>query len=291
MSVAARIAPVLTALALAAGLAACSPAEERAAPDLASADDACAADTADLAAGPVPTNRGELASAAGELAETAETQVERLAAPEQPLPTGPAPAFGALVEPLRATAASAHDLEVAAGTGDVAAVVRAVHVTTAVGKEAAAAAAGAGLGRCQTGLEAGLQTLFAGSQQVVRSRFVDDAAQRCQAAAASLAELSDPDSRPAAVEHLEAGRTILTQLITDLRALPVPPGDEPALAEVLHRSEIVTARIGELREAVAGGDEGAITAIEEGMAEPIAGAEAAWDGYGVPACGDTLGAP
>ena len=79
------------------------------------------------------------------------------------------------------------------------------------------------------------------------------------------------------------------QLVTDIKALPVPPGDEAALAELFAAQDKVQAKNREFEDAAADEDFDRIDALDREITTLITAADAKWDAYGLGSCGSNWG--
>ena len=85
------------------------------------------------------------------------------------------------------------------------------------------------------------------------------------------------------------GLAILNQLIADMKAIPVPPGDEATVSEMLDAADKSNAKLAEARDAAAAADFARFTAIDKEISPLDTAANAKFDAYGLTVCGSNLG--
>ncbi len=256
------------------------------------ADDVCRPANGPVAAIVKPTSYPELATAAGTLTTTIDAQLGQLRSLEQPGGSAKAD-VGAVLTSLEGTSAAAKRLQEAAGRQDDAATIAATkNMSTAAG-EARTKATTTGFAACSIGMQTGIDAVFGGTQSVMKAGFVAQADVLCRRAADDIYEdfdfesaFDDEDSFVAFITH---GNDVFEQLVTDIKGLPVPPGDEAALAELFTAQDKVNAKSHEFEDAADSDDFDRLDALDRELTTLTTAADAKWDAYGLGACGSNFG--
>ncbi len=237
-----------------------------------------------------PSSYPELATAATIFSTAAEGELGQLR--QVPQPGGSAGAEArTVVDDFAATTAAARGLHEAAVQKDDAATVAAMKQLSTAAADTAGASGAYGMTACGSGLLPTVQTLSQGAQSVVKAGLVARADALCRAASDEFDELGDPstDDLDDLHDYLEAALVIQVRVGDGLRALPVPPGDEATVAEMLAALDQVTAKARALTEAVGNADQsGVIVALRE-ITTLGTTADARLDGYGLGVCGSNFG--
>ena len=237
-----------------------------------------------------PTSYPELATAAGTLATAAEGELGQLRQISRPAGSAGNQA-GTVVNDLAATTDAAKGLHVAAEQKDDAATVAAANKLSAASATAAGTAGVYGMAACGSGLQPSVQTLTLGTRSVIKAGFSAKADAMCRTAADDLDGLGEPnfDDPGELVAYLEAALVIQVRLGDQLRALPVPPGDETIVTEMLAAYDKVTAKARALTNAVANLDESGFIIANREITTLGTTADAKLDGYGLAVCGSNFG--
>lgn len=275
--------PLLGAMALATGLAACGGGAESKADFVAKADGACGAGNGALAAVAKPTNLPELATAAGTIATTVDTQAESL---RQLEPPGDERAvFTGVIGALADVSGRARSLQDAAGKPDDKVTAQAANDLKAKVDAAAVQAQAYGLTVCGAGMQAPVTTVFEGSRTVLKAAFVARAEALCIAANKKVDALPEPTSFASLGRLLAAYVPIEEKLFDDIEALAKPPGDEAVVADMLAAQDQVIAKDKELAAAAKARNEASFDRLDEEETALVTAANAKFDAYGLRNCG------
>lgn len=272
----------LPVLALAAVLAACGGGVSR--PEFVTrADAACGPGNGTLGAIAKPSNLPELATAAGTVATTVDAQavdLRKLGPPgdDKAVVTG---LIGALAE----VSGPARALQEAAAKPDDAATARAANELKAKVDAAAVQAQSYGLTACAKGLQAPVATVFEGSRTVLKAAFVARAESLCTAATKKVNALGDPSSLTAFSRVLTTYIGIEVKLFADIKALVVPPGDEPTVAGMLAAQDKAIEKAREVQAAAARNNQALFDRLYGEEITLVTAANAKFDGYSLRSCG------
>src|SRR4051812_11348727 len=182
---------------------------------------------------PTPSSYAELKDAAATVATTSAAQLRRLDKLGLPGLLDRGRAAGVL-DAMRATRTAAGTVEAAATSSNDTATVAAAHTLRARSDQAAAKAAAYGMARCAGDLQRNADTLVGGAGRVVKAGFLFNANALCRTATTAVAAVP-----PAGKDGADIARFVgeafgpLEQLAFGLKALPVPPGDEATVADIL----------------------------------------------------------
>jgi hypothetical protein len=271
------------AFGLTAALAACGGGGVSKADFVTKADAACGPGNATLAAVKAPSNLPELATAAGTVATTADAQAATLRPIDAPgddkvLVTGLVTALADVAPPARA-------LQEAAGKTDDAATARATNDLKAKADAAAQQAKSYGLALCGTGVQGSVNTLFEGTRTVLKAAFVARAESLCAAANRKADALGEPSTLAALRRYITSYLPLAENLFKDIKALPVPSGDESTLADMFTKQDAVIAKIKEIQTAAQRGSESQVDRLFDEADTVSTAANAAFDAYGLRQCG------
>ena len=270
-------------VAVAAALTACGDGGVSKAEYVARADGACGPGNSTAAAVAKPTNLPELAAAAGTVASTVDGQVEALRKLEAP---GDDKAqVDGVIAALADAGAPAKALQEAAGRTDDAATAKAANDLKAKTDVAAVQAGSYGLTACGKGLQGPVETVFDGARTVLRAAFVAKADGLCSAANRRVAALPDSTSLATEARFLASYLPIEEKLFADIKALPVPPGDEGTVADMLAAQDQVIAKDKELAAAAQARNQRLFDRLNEEERPLITAANAKFDSYGLKNCG------
>jgi hypothetical protein len=270
------------AVALAAGLSACGGGVSK--PSfLTKADAACGPGNGALGGIAKPTNLPELATAAGTMATSADGQAQALRKVDPPgddkaVVAGFIGALGEVAGPARA-------LQEAAGKTDDKATAQAANDLKAKVDAVAAQAKGYGFTACGTGLQAPVTTVFEGGRTVLKTAFVARAESLCTAANKKAAALAAPTSLATVARYLTSYLVIEEKLFNDIRALPVPPGEEAAVADMLAAQDQVIAKDKALQAAAQAKNQSTFDSLDTEETTLVTAANAKFDAYGLKNCG------
>ena len=254
------------------------------------ADAICRPANGPVAAIVKPTSYPELATAAGTLNTTIDSQLGQLRALDQP--GGGAKAdVAAVFTSLEGTSAAAKRLQDAAGEQDDDATIAATKDMTSQAGDARTRATTAGFAACSIGMQPGIDAVFGGSQSVIKAGFIAQADVLCRRAANDLEDIDFPASDDARSFARYIGQTIdvFDELVADIRALPVAPGEETVVDEIFVAQDKVQAKEREFQDAAADDDFDRMDALDREVITLITAADAKWDAYGLGSCGSNFG--
>lgn len=272
----------VAALALAAGLTACGGGVSKA-DFVAEADGACGPGNGTLGAVAKPTNLPELATAAGTVATTVDAQAEALR--KLDAPGDDKAAVAGVIGSLAEVSGPARALQDAAGKTDDAATAKAANELKAKTDAAASSASSYGLTACGKGLQAPVTTVYDGAKTVLKAAFVAKADALCTAASRRANALAEPTSLTSLGRYLTNYLAIETKLFDDIKALPVPPGDEGTVAEMLEAQNKVIALEKEAQAAAQRNQASTFDRLDEEITVLVTQANAKFDAYDLKNCG------
>ncbi|MGH9188963.1 MAG: hypothetical protein ACRD0Q_02850 [Acidimicrobiales bacterium] len=255
-----------------------------------SADTVCRPANAPVSAIVKPTNYPELATAAGVVLGATEGQLSQLRALERP--TGPeGESAVAFLRSFESSSQAAKALQDGAAKGDDAATTASSRSLRTAFDDAGAQAGAYGLGACAAGMKAGVDTLLGGSQSVIKSAFVVKAENLCRAGAREADKIPEPraDTGAELARFLGQLSGIFDKLLADIKGLPVPPGDETAVAEMLSAQEKANVKAQELTDAAADEASSRFLAADRELTTLTTAADAKLDAYGLGTCGSNFG--
>lgn len=256
---------------------------------IAGADAICGPANAPAVAIVRPTSYPELATAAGTLATATSGQLGRLRGLDRP--GGDSPALDAFLGAFDATGQASKRLQDAAvAKSDTATIAAANDLRT--GFDSAKANAGAfGFRACGVGLQQGFDANLGGSQSVIKAGFVAKADDLCRAGALRLNDLPIPSGSggQALARLIDQELGVTGKMLADLKAVPVPPGDEAVVAEMFAAQEQVEAKARDLRDAAAAENESKFAALDHEMTPLVTAGDAKFDAYDLGICGSNFG--
>jgi hypothetical protein len=276
------VSSLVAALALAAGLSACGGGVSKS-DFVAKADGACGPGNGAVGAVAKPSSLPELATAAGTVATTVDGQAAALRkiGPPGDDKAVVAGVIGALAE----VAAPARALQDAAGKTDDKATAQAANDLKAKVDAASVQAKAYGLTACGTGLQAPVTTVFEGGRTVLKAAFVGRAESLCTAANKKADALKTPTSLATAATYLTTYLGIEQKLFADIKALPVPPGEEATVADMLATQDTVIAKDKEMQVSAQGKNQAAFDRLDQEESGLVTAANAKFDAYGLRNCG------
>jgi hypothetical protein len=256
---------------------------------IAKAEEICRPANGPVSAIVKPTSYPELQTAAGTVVTTTTGQLTQLRALKRP-----GGADGRAVAPvftaLEATNDAAHQLQDGATRKDDNATISNTKQITTQSSAASTSAKSYGFTACASGLQTGIDTVVAGSNAVLKTGFVAKADSLCRASARMSDAIPEPGANlPALVSYASQNLDIFNKLVSDLKALPVPPADEATVTDMIGAGETVNAKVGELRDAAAAKDIGRLTAADKELSTLTTAADAKFDAYGLGVCGSNFG--
>jgi hypothetical protein len=151
---------------------------------------------------------------------------------------------------------------------------------------AATQASAYGLTQCGTALKPAVANLFDGTKSIVKSSYVTKAEALCRDASRKSAAVAIPGSTAASLaRYFDAELAITNKLSTDIRALPVPPGDEATVTDFLAAEDALNAKAKEISTAAKANNTKLVGALLDEVSVANTAANAKLDAYGLKACG------
>lgn len=280
-----RLTLLIPAIALAAALTACGDDGPNKAEFVAAADAACAPGNSAVSTTAKPTNAPQVATASGTAATTIDGQVSALRAMKMPGGREKTQ-IQAIVAALADVSPPTKALQDAAGRNDDAAMAKAALDMQAKADAAATSAQAYGLAQCGTQLKFGLGNMFDGVKNVVKVTYVSKAAGLCRDFLRKADAVPAPgNSLASAARSLEALLSLQEKLTTDLRAIPVPPGDAAAVGEYLAALDTLNAKTKEFTAAAKANDARLVVALNDEFQVAATAVSAKFDAYGLDVCG------
>lgn len=237
----------------------------------------------------VPTSFPELEVAAGTLSSVTTNQLGQLRALD-----GPGGSDGsqsdAVLSSLDTMVAASGRLKAATSRQDADGTIKASVETRAAYDDASARARQYGFGACAVGMITGLDAIQSGSRSVIKAGLVAKAEALCQGLARQFDDAQlDVDQIKNSAAYKAAFLDPSNRLLSELRALPVPPGDEQLVSDMLGSQQRVIDKAEELGAALDAQDEARYTAILREIATLTTAADAKFDAYGLQVCGSNFG--
>lgn len=257
---------------------------------IAGADPICRTTNASVATVAKPTSYPELATAAATVTAATNGQVERLRALDRP---GGADgvAIAAMVTSLDGAGQAAGRLRDAATSGNDGATVTATKQMGTAFNNASADASAYGFSDCASGLKPAMDAVFGGSSAVIKTAFVAKADTICRAGAREFAGIPKAanGSGPEIARAVGAVSDVAERMGAEIRALPVPPGDEAVVADMLAAQDAVNAKAREIAAAAGTEDAAAFVAAAHQIDTLSTAVDAKFDAYGLGSCGTDFG--
>jgi hypothetical protein len=256
---------------------------------IAKSDAVCQAANSSIAAISKPTSYPELATAIGTVATADDAQGAGLARVH--LPKGTAGTAAAdVIASLTTTSQAAHSLAEAAAKKDDAATATATSHLMTQYADAATKARAFGFTACATGMQTGMDNVTGGAKGLVKATFTAKADGLCREASRKLDAIPPFKANATDVARFFGqGLAITTKTVADLRTLAPPPGDEAAIADMLAAQDKFNAKLGELRDAAAAGDQSRFVAAGHELDVLSTAADSKFDAYGLSVCGSNFG--
>jgi hypothetical protein len=280
-----RFTLLIPAVALATALTACGGGGPSKSEFTKKADASCAAGNTAISSAAKPTNAPQVATAAGTASSTVDGQVAALRAMKAPGGKDKAVVTG-IIGALADVSAPTKALQGAAGKNDEPAMAKAAVDMQAKVDAAATQASAYGLTQCGTALKPAVANLFDGTKSIVKSSYVTKAEALCRDASRKAAAVANPGSTAASLaRYFDAELAIADKLTTDIRALPVPPGDEAAVTDFLAAQDALNAKAKEISTAAKANNTKLVGALLDEVSVANTAANAKLDAYGLKACG------
>ncbi len=276
-------------VALAVALVACGDGGVKKSEFVAGADGACTTGNSAISGAAKPSNAAQVATAAGTATTTIDGQVSSLRSMK--MPGGEEKhqidrviaAIGEVSVPTKA-------LQEAAGRNDDAAMAKAAVDVQAKADTAASEAQAFGMAQCGAGLKPALANLFEGTKAVVKDAYVTKAQSLCRDTVRRTEALGAPGSSLASTaRYLDSVLALSTKLVTDLRAIPAPPGDEGTVNDFLTAFDALNAKGKEISAAARANNPRLVLALTEEVNVASTALNAKMDAYGLAQCGSAAG--
>jgi hypothetical protein len=256
---------------------------------IAKADALCGAADTSIASLAKPTSYPELATAMGTVVTATDAQVAGLAKVHVPAGIAGTAAADAIAS-LTTTSQAAHSLAEAAGKKDDAATATATSHLMTQYAEAATKAKAFGFTACASSMQPGMDNVTGGAKGLVKATFTAKADSLCREASRKLDAIPPFKANGADVaRYFGQGVAITIKTATDLRSLAAPPGDEAVVADMLAAQDKFNAKLGELRDAAAAGDQARFIAAGNELDVLGTASDAKFDAYGLSVCGSNFG--
>jgi hypothetical protein len=253
---------------------------------VAEADAVCTAANGGVNAIPKPVGYPSLANAASTFVTTTDTQLARLRALDLPGGSDRGEAR-AVLRAMTATTDAGRNLQAAAGATDASLTAAASRALSTAAQDAGAQARAYGLNACAVGMQPGVDTVVAGANGVVKDDFLVRGNRLCIdfiRATEAVPAIRNANDLPRFVNE---GATLIEKLVVDLRAIPVAPGDEATVTELIAIFDTMAGKVRELGPAAAAGDLRRINAIEKEVNDLEGTANGKFEAYGLTGCGST----
>jgi len=277
---------LISAIALAAGLAACGDGGPSKSEFTTKADASCAAGNSAISAVAKPSNAPQVATAAGTATSTIDGQVSALRAMKTPGGDDKKRVDG-IVAAIAEVSAPTKALQEAAGKTDDAGMAKAAGEMQAKADAAATEAQAYGLAQCGTALKPAVANLFEGTKGVVKSGFVSKANSLCRDAGRKAGAVARPSTptMAAAARYFDAILPVASKLVGDFKTIPVPPGDETLVSEMIASLDTVNAKIKDMSAAAKANNPRLLGGLTEELGVADTASNAKLDAYGLKACG------
>jgi len=250
---------------------------------LAEADDTCRSANAPVASAKAPTSFPELAEGAKGVAAATDAQVPELRALDRP--GGDKERTDAVFAALGGVATTARSLQAAAEKKDDRASAQAANDLSARSREAGDGARAYGFTACGVGTQRAATPLTDATKTIIKAGFVAKAEGICRETSRKLEGIPEPTSRTSASRAFNTLLPLADKMITDLRALVVPPGDEATLTDLFDAEQKVLEKLREYLAVLKADDSRKASVVEDELEVAGTAADAKADAYGVKACG------
>lgn len=279
-----RFSLLIPTVALAAALTACGDDGPNKTEFVAKADAACAPGNEAVSTTAKPTNAPQVATASGTAATTIDGQVTALRAMK--MPSKDKAQIQSVVTAIADISAPTKALQEAAGKNDDTAMAKAALDMQAKADTAATSAQAYGLAQCGTQLKFGLGNMFDGVKNVVKATYVSKAAGLCRDFLRKADAVPAPgNSLASAARSLDMLLVLQEKLTTDLRAIPVPPGDQAAVQDYLAALDALNAKTKEFSAAAKANNARLVIALNDEFQVAANAVSAKFDAYGLDVCG------
>ena len=280
-----RFTVLIPAIALATALTACGDSGPSKSSFTTKADAACQPGNATISGAAKPTNGPQVVTAAGGAATTIDAQVGVLRAMKMPGGKDKTQ-IGGIISAIADVSAPATALKDAAGKNDNVAMAKAVVDLQAKADAASTQAQAYGLTQCGTGLKPAVANISDGARTILKSAYVTSSAALCRNATSKADAVAPPGTSAASIgKFFDAELAISTKLAADLRALPVPPGDEGTVNDLLGAFDNLNAKAKDITAAAKANNMKLVGALSSELDVADTALNAKFDAYGLTVCG------
>ena len=280
-----RCSLLIPSVALAAALTACGDSGVTKSDFTAKADGSCFAGNSAMSAMAKPSNAPQVATAAGTATSTLDGQVGALRAMKMPS-GGDETAIQGVIGAIGEVGGSARALQEAAAKNDEPAMAKAAAELQTKTDTAATQGQMYGLTHCGSGLKPAVANLFEGTKSMLKTSYVTKGEAACRDAGRKAGALPQPGANlPAVSRYFDNYLPITTKLLADLKALPTPPGDEPAVTEMTAAFDSTMVRLKEFGAAAKANNPRLLAALSQELDLAFTSVNAKFDAYGMKACG------
>lgn len=251
---------------------------------VAKADAVCGPANAQLSALTPPSGYPAVATTAATFVTTAGAQVRELRSLQLPGLGDRAGARGALAA-MTATVDAGRSLQTAAAAGDPAVTAAATRTMALHAQDASTKAKAFGLTACAAGMQPGVDALLAGADGAVKSSAIERVGVICTKLVHDAEALPVPKSMSELNWFIDRSTVLYNTFVTELKAVPVPRGDEPMMAELASGMVELGNKMREMGGAATNGDMKRVRAIEkegDALADAL---DAKFSAYGFTNCG------
>ncbi len=253
---------------------------------VAEADAVCTAANGGVNALSKPVGYPSVATAASTLLTSTDTQVGRLRALDLPGGADRSQAR-AVLDAMTATSDAGRNLQAAAGATDASLTAAASRSLSASSQDALAKARTYGLTACVVGMKPGIDAVVNGANGVVKDDFLVRGNRLCIDFVSATDALPPIRNVNDLTRFVNQSVALFEKLVLDLRAIPVAPGDEAAVADMIAVFDTMAGKVKEIGVAGVAGDVKRVNAIDKEVADLEGTANATFEAYGLTGCGST----
>jgi hypothetical protein len=252
---------------------------------LTKADAICATGNPGVSSLSKPVGYSSVATAASTLAANTDSQLAQLRTLDLPGRSDRNAARGVL-NAISATGDAGRSLQSAAAASDPAMTALASRSMTLNSQDAATRAQAFGLTSCVAGMKPGIDAVVAGANSAVKTSFTEKATVACLELLRAAEALPRIRNATDLSRHIDSSVAMFEKLATDLKALPVPPGDEATVIEITTQIGNVSATIRQMGSAALAGDTKRVNALDKEGDAMIDLLNEKFGAYGLTACGE-----
>lgn len=251
---------------------------------VAKADAVCGPANAQLSALSPPSGYAAVATTSATFVTTAGAQVRSLGSLQLPGLGDRAEARGALAA-MSATVDAGRRLQSGAAAGDPAVTAAATRTMALYAQDAMTKAKAFGLRTCVAGMQPGVDALLAGADGAVKGSAIERVGVICAKLVHDAEALPVPKTMSELNWFIDRSSVLYNTFVTELKAVPVPRGDEPMIAELASGMVELGTKTREMGGAAMNGDMKRVRAIEkegDALADAL---DAKFSAYGFTNCG------